>query len=476
MNVARIVTALAGLPVTAGAMTVKRFCASSLSAFNLAAQSILLGQGEAIVVGGVESMSRVPMGGFNPSFNPKLAGSTEGIEVCGLPGKRTTEFLQAYIPMGNTAENLANRYDISRADQDAFALRSHQRAIAATDAGIFAREIVPVPLPDCTTLSIDEGPRRDTSLDKLAALEPAFVAGGTVTAGNSSPLNDGASGAVLMSAEKAREMGVQPRARVLAMAVTGVAPEIMGIGPVEAARRALARANLQLADIDVIELNEAFAAQSLAVVRELGIDENKLNPHGGAIALGHPLGSSGCRLIATLRRQPEEPSGWPSAMAPPCGFSLFSSMPSSRTTASDCAAKASLSSITSMSASCRLARASARRTASTGPMPMISGATPVTAMASTRARGGTPISRAFSADISTAPDAPSLSGLLLPAVTVPPATNAGSSAASFSSDVSPRGPLSVLSLVPSGQGTGTNSRAKMPASAAGIARSWLSRA
>ncbi len=290
MNVARIVTALAGLPVTAGAMTVNRFCASSLSAFNLAAQSILLGQGEAIVVGGVESMSRVPMGGFNPSFNPKLAGSTEGIEVCGLPGKRTTEFLQAYIPMGNTAENLANRYDISRADQDAFALRSHQRAIAATDAGIFAREIVPVPLPDGTTLS-------------------AFVAGGTVTAGNSSPLNDGASGAVLMSAEKARAMGVPPRARVLAMAVTGVAPEIMGIGPVEAVRRALARANLQLADIDVIELNEAFAAQSLAVVRELGIDENKLNPHGGAIALGHPLGSSGCRLIATLLNDLETSGG-----------------------------------------------------------------------------------------------------------------------------------------------------------------------
>ncbi len=293
MNVARIVTALAGLPVTAGAMTVNRFCASSLSAFNLAAQSILLGQGEAIVVGGVESMSRVPMGGFNPSFNPKLAGSTEGIEVCGLPGKRTTEFLQAYIPMGNTAENLAQRYDIGRADQDAFALRSHQRAIAATDSGIFAREIVPVPLPDGTTLSMDEGPRRDTSLP----------------AGNSSPLNDGASGAVLMSAEKAREMGVQPRARVLAMAVTGVAPEIMGIGPVEAARRALARANLQLADIDVIELNEAFAAQSLAVVRELGIDENKLNPHGGAIALGHPLGSSGCRLIATLLNDLETSGG-----------------------------------------------------------------------------------------------------------------------------------------------------------------------
>ncbi|HEX6818527.1 MAG TPA: thiolase family protein [Ktedonobacterales bacterium] len=309
MNVARIVTALAGLPVTAGAMTVNRFCASSLTAFNIAAQSIQLGNGDVFVAGGVEAMSRVPMGGFNPSFNPKLAGSTEGIEMCGWPEQRTAEFLQAYIPMGNTAENLAKQYNVSRADQDAFALRSHQRALAAQDSGVFAKEIVPVPLPDGSLFSADEGPRRDTSLERLASLEPAFIAGGSVTAGNSSPLNDGASGAVLMSAEKAKELGVPARARVLAMAVTGVAPEVMGIGPVPAVQKALARANLKLSDIDVIELNEAFAAQSLAVVRTLGIDEDKLNPHGGAIALGHPLGSTGCRLIATLLNDLETTGG-----------------------------------------------------------------------------------------------------------------------------------------------------------------------
>ena len=309
MNLARIVTALAGLPVTAGGVTVNRFCASSLQAFNMGAQNIMLGMGDVFVIGGVEAMSRVPMGGFNPSFNPKLTNNPQGIEICGLPGKRTTEFEQSYIPMGLTAENLAREYNISRADQDAFALRSHQRAIAATDNGVFAKEIVPVTLPDGEVVSIDDGPRRDTSLEKLASLEPAFIAGGTVTAGNSSPLNDGASAAVLMSAEKARELGITPRARVLSMAVAGVAPEIMGIGPVEATRKALARAHVTLADLDIIELNEAFAAQSLAVVRTLGIDENKLNPHGGAIALGHPLGCSGARLIATLLNDLETEGG-----------------------------------------------------------------------------------------------------------------------------------------------------------------------
>jgi acetyl-CoA acetyltransferase family protein len=300
MNIARIATALAGLPVTAGGTTVNRFCASSLQAFNFAAQGILLGNGDVYVVGGVESMSRVPMGGFNPSFNPKLINNTEGIECCGLPGERTQEWAQTYIPMGLTAENLAKQYGVSREEQDAFALRSHQKALAARDRGITEREIVPVLLPDGTLFTIDEGPRRDTSLAALAKLEPAFVAGGTVTAGNSSPLNDGASAAVVLSEEKAREWGVQPKARVLAMAVAGVSPEIMGIGPIPAVRKALARAGLQLSAIDVIELNEAFAAQSIAVIRELGIDEEKLNPHGGAIALGHPLGSSGCRLIADL--------------------------------------------------------------------------------------------------------------------------------------------------------------------------------
>lgn len=300
MNLARIATALAGLPIDAGGTTVNRFCASSLQAVNMAAQSIMLGQGDLIIAGGVESMSRVPMGGFNPSFNPKLINNSVGIELCGMPGKMSTEFTQSYIPMGLTAENLAKQYNISREDQDAFALRSHQRALAAIDGGVFAREIVPVTLPDGTTFDTDEGPRRETSLEALAALQPAFIAGGTVTAGNSSPLNDGASGVVLMSAEKARGLGIPAKARVISMAVAGVAPEIMGIGPVKAVTKALKRANLQLSDIDIIELNEAFAAQSLAVIRELGIDEDKLNPHGGAIALGHPLGCTGARLIATL--------------------------------------------------------------------------------------------------------------------------------------------------------------------------------
>jgi acetyl-CoA acetyltransferase family protein len=240
------------------------------------------------------------MGGFNPSFNPKLINNPAGIEVCGIPGEYRHEFTQAYIPMGMTAENLAREYSISREDQDAFALRSHERAIMAIDTGIFARETTPVTLPDGSQLTTDEGPRRDTSLAKLAALEPAFIAGGTVTAGNSSPLNDGAAGVVLMSAERAQSLGIQPRARIVSMAVAGVRPDIMGIGPVPAIKKALERAHLQLGDIDIIELNEAFAAQSLAVIRSLGIDETKLNPHGGAIALGHPLGCSGARLIATL--------------------------------------------------------------------------------------------------------------------------------------------------------------------------------
>jgi len=292
MNLARLVSTLAGLPNTPGGVTVNRFCASSLQAVSMAAQAIMLGLGDAMVAGGVESMSRVPMGGFNPSFNPKLMASTQDTTYSYGAG--------AYIPMGLTAENLRVQYNISREEQDRFALRSHQLALKAIDSGVFEREIVPVTLPDGRVFAVDEGPRRDTSLERLAALEPAFVKDGTVTAGNSSPLNDGAAAVVLMSAEKARELGITPLARVVTMSVAGVAPEVMGIGPVPAVKKALARAHMQLSDIDVIELNEAFAAQSLAVVRELGIDMDRLNPHGGAIALGHPLGCTGARLIATL--------------------------------------------------------------------------------------------------------------------------------------------------------------------------------
>ncbi len=301
MNLARLVVPLANLPETVGGVTVNRFCASSLQAFNMAAQNVMLGLGDVFIAGGIESMSRVPMGGFNPSFNPRLLPTHSGETYSSpYPPCELTYGLASYIPMGMTAENLAREYQISRAEQDEFALRSHQRALAAIDQGIFEREIVPVKLPDGRVMDTDEGPRRDTSLARLASLEPAFIKGGSVTAGNSSPLNDGAAAVIVMSAEKAHELGITPLARVVTMAVAGVRPDVMGIGPVPAIKKALQRAGMQLENIDLIELNEAFAAQSLAVVKELGIDQEKLNPHGGAIALGHPLGCTGARLIATL--------------------------------------------------------------------------------------------------------------------------------------------------------------------------------
>jgi acetyl-CoA acetyltransferase family protein len=305
MNLARLVGALAGLPETAGGVTVNRFCASSLQAVNMAAQNIMLGYGDVFVAGGVESMSRVPMMGFHLSLNPRLMKQKEGEAYTSPYPPAELEYAYAsYMPMGVTAENLAREYHISREAQDAFALRSHQRAVAAIDRGHFTREIAPVPLPDGSLMEIDEGPRRDTSLEKLATLEPAFSKqNGTVTAGNSSPLNDAAAAAVLMSAEKARELGIQPLARVVSMAVAGVRPDIMGIGPVPAMKKALKRAGLQLSDIDIIEVNEAFAAQTLSVVKVMDIDVEKLNPNGGALALGHPLGCSGARIIATLMNE-----------------------------------------------------------------------------------------------------------------------------------------------------------------------------
>src|SRR5260370_7874137 len=301
MNLARLVAALAGLPETAGGVTVNRFCASSLQAVNMAAQNIMLDMGDVFVAGGIENMSRIPMGGFNPSFNPRLMRPRDGEKISSpYPPSELEYGYSSYIPMGLTAENLAREYNISRAAQDAFALRSHQRAIYPTDTCIFKRYIIPIPLPNGRLMEIDEGPRRDTSLEKLASLEPAFIKGGTVTAGNSSPLNDGAAGTVLMSAEKARDLGITPLAKVHTMAGAGVRPDIMGIGPVPAMKKALQRAGWQLADIDIIEINEAVAAQTLSVVKVMGIDEEKLNPNGGALALGHPLGCSGARIIATL--------------------------------------------------------------------------------------------------------------------------------------------------------------------------------
>ena len=285
-NLARPASALAGIPNTAGGVTVNRFCASALQALNMAAQAIGQGAQDVVVAAGVESMTRVPMGGFNPSYHPKLAQPAAGYPC-------------AYVPMGITAENVAERYGVSREEQDAFALRSHQRALAARDAGRFT-EVLAITLPDGSVVDRDEGPRRDTSAERLAALEPAFIKGGTVTAGNSSPLTDGATAAVLMSAERARDLGLTPLARVRAIAVAGVDPEVMGIGPIPATRKALARAGMTMSDVDAVHLNEAFASQSIVVQRELGIPEDRLNVHGGAIAIGHPLGCSGIRLVAQL--------------------------------------------------------------------------------------------------------------------------------------------------------------------------------
>ncbi len=285
LNVARLIWLLAGFPVDVPAFTVNRFCASSLEAINIAASYIMSGFGDIFVVGGVESMSHVPMGGFNPSFNEKFFNP---------------DFPQAYIPMGITAENIAKKYNITREAQDRFALKSHQKAIKAQKDGLFKKEIVPVTLSDGRIFDKDECPREDTSLEKLAELKPAFMADGTVTAGNSSPMNDGAAACVIMSESAVKKYGVKPLARIVAFAAAGVEPEFMGVGPVKAVPKALKRAGMSLSDIDIVELNEAFASQSIAVVDQLGIDESKLNPKGGAIAIGHPLGCTGARIMSTL--------------------------------------------------------------------------------------------------------------------------------------------------------------------------------
>lgn len=289
MNVARNIGFLAGLPLSTAAATVNRFCSSSLVTIMMAAQAIMANCGDVQISAGIESMSHVPMGGFNPSFNKKLMGA-------GFP--------DAYIGMGTTAELLVEKYKISRTEQDEFACASHQKATAAIEKKIFAAEIVECTAvqKDGTTTKVnkDEGPRPDTTVAGLAALKAAFKDGGSVTAGNSSPLTDGASATVLMSAEKAKALGIKPLARVVSMAVSGCDPQYMGIGPVVAVNKALQRAGLTLNQIDLIELNEAFAAQSLSVIKELGIDVKKLNVHGGAIALGHPLGATGGRIMATL--------------------------------------------------------------------------------------------------------------------------------------------------------------------------------
>lgn len=295
-NVARIASLRAGLPVTCSAMTINRFCSSGLQAIALAAERIMAGFGDVIVAGGTESMSLVPMGGYHFSPNPYLVDN----------------YPDAYLSMGLTAENLARKFNITRDQQDVFALRSHQRAVAAIDAGKFKDEIAPLEVVEVETngngkpqtrkltFDTDEGPRRDTSPEALAKLKPAFHATGTVTAGNASQMSDGAAAAVVMSVEKAKALGVKPLARFVSYATAGTLPEEMGLGPVFAIPRALKFAGLRLADIELVELNEAFAVQALAVIREAGLDHEITNVNGGAVALGHPLGCTGAKLAATL--------------------------------------------------------------------------------------------------------------------------------------------------------------------------------
>jgi acetyl-CoA acyltransferase len=295
MNVARIASELAGLPDSVPGMTINRFCSSGVQSIAQAAQSIIAGQYEVAIAGGTESMTMIPMGGNKLSANPEL------MEI----------HPEVYTSMGATAENVAAKFGVSRADQDAFAYQSQRKASEATEKGILADEIVPVTVTVFddegkgrkVTVSKDTIIRPDTTLEGLAKLKPAFNPKGTVTAGNASPLTDGAAAAVVMSEERAKALGVKPLGYFVDFQVAGVAPELMGMGPVPAVRKLLAHAKLEVKDIDVFELNEAFAAQSVYCVRELGIDPAKVNPSGGAIALGHPLGVSGARMTGTLLRE-----------------------------------------------------------------------------------------------------------------------------------------------------------------------------
>ena len=297
MNLARMVAFRAGLPFTSGATTVNRFCGSSQESVLMAARAILAGAGDVFLAGGVESMSKVPMGGFNPSLDPWLA----------------EHYPQAYCSMGITAENLAKEYRITRREQDEFAYNSHQKAATAWSAGKYAKESVPLTTKNIEgkeiTVERDECVRADTSIEKLGDLKAVFLKDGSVTAGNSSPLTDGAAFLLVMEEEAAKAAGLKPRARILGGAVAGVEPDRMGIGPVPATRKVLSRLGLTLDQIDVIELNEAFAAQSIAVIREGGFDPAKINAWGGAIAIGHPLGCSGARILTTLLHRLEDCNG-----------------------------------------------------------------------------------------------------------------------------------------------------------------------
>ena len=312
-NVARMALLLAGLPTHVAGQTINRLCGSGLQAINSAAQAIQTSMGDTFVAGGTESMTRAPfvMGKADSAFsrNMKMEDTTLGWRFI---NPKLSAMHQPYS-MGETAENVAEKYSISREDQDAFALRSQQRAVAAQQSGLFEAEIVPVTIPqkkgEPLIVALDEHPRADTTLEKLAALKPVFRKGGTVTAGNAAGINDGAAALVLMARSRAEQLGLQPRARIVASAVAGVDPAYMGLGPIPASRKVLQRAGLSIKDIDLVELNEAFASQSLQCMRELEIDENKLNVNGGAIAIGHPLGCSGARLVTTLLHELERRGG-----------------------------------------------------------------------------------------------------------------------------------------------------------------------
>jgi acetyl-CoA C-acetyltransferase len=289
-NLARPASLLAAMPDTVPATTVNRFCASSLQTIRMAFHAIKVGEGDTYLAAGTESVSRTYGKGFDSEdLNPRFTDNS-----------RPDYINDVYIPMGNTAENVAERYGITRARMDEFAKRSQDRAVEAQKNGFFDREIVPIELPDGRTIKDDDGPRPNTTLEKLAELPPAFKPDGAVTAGNSCPLNDGSAAVLVMSDSRAKELGLTPVARIVASAVVGLEPEYMGMGPVGAVRDVLGRAKMSLDDIDIIEINEAFAAQVLASVDELGIDMEKLNPNGGAIALGHPFGMTGARIMGTL--------------------------------------------------------------------------------------------------------------------------------------------------------------------------------
>ncbi|WP_460796093.1 thiolase family protein [Microbacterium sp. GXF0217] len=299
-NVARMAVLLAGLPDAVPAVTVNRLCASGMSAITMAAQAIRAGDADLVVAGGVESMTRAPWVQTKPDRAWAKPGAAFDTSIgWRFTNPRLAARDKATFTMPETAEEVARLDGISRADADAFALRSHRRAVAAMDAGRFDSELVTVPTP-AGTVTADEAPRRDTTLEALAALRPVVAGGSIVTAGNASGLNDGASALVVASAEAVARYGLTPRARVVSASAAGIAPEIMGLGPVPATLKALARTGLTVDDLDAIELNEAFAAQAIAVLRRLGIEDDRVNADGGAIALGHPLGASGCRIVVTL--------------------------------------------------------------------------------------------------------------------------------------------------------------------------------